>query len=359
MLVFLKMKLNVEYFILVILLSIACGRKVVSTSNATINFSESVDYSSMDNWAAHPNKKDPSDRVPAPLQQQVLQDSTVDIFFLHPTTFFDNNLIKVPPQNFASPLWNANQNNTAINDKTDNSTILYQASIFNNAGRVFAPRYRQANYYAYFTKDTINAIRAFDLAYQDVRQAFMFYLKHYNKGRPIVIASHSQGTNHAKLLLKEFFDQKLLMKQLVVAYLVGMPVEKTFFQGIPVCADSLQTGCFCSWRTLKEGYLTEFIKKETKLVAVTNPLSWDTSAIAVSRKTNDGTILLNFNKIITKTTGGRIYKNVVWVNKPRFFGNVLYQEKNYHIGDYNLFYVSVRKNAVARVRAYKRRNMND
>ncbi len=357
MLVFLKMKLNVGYFIVLILLSIGCGRKVLPTSNTIINFSERVDYSSIDNWAAHPYKKDPSDRVPAPLQQQVFQDSSVDIFFIHPTTFLDNNLIKVPPSNFSSSLWNANINNTTINNKTDNSTILYQASIFNNAGRVFAPRYRQANYYAYFTRDTINAIRAFDLAYQDIRQAFIFYLQHYNKGRPIVIASHSQGTTHAKLLLQEFFDQKPLMKQLVVAYLVGMPVEKTFFQSIPVCADSLQTGCFCSWRTLKEGYLTEYIKKETKLVAVTNPLSWDTSAIAVSRKTNDGTILLNFNKIITKTTGGRIYKNVVWVNKPRFFGNVLYQEKDYHIGDYNLFYVNVRKNAVARVKAYKNRNM--
>ena len=64
---------------------------------------------------------------------------------------------------------------------------------------------------------------------------------------------------------------------------------------------------------------------------------------------------MNFNKIFPNTTGGRIYKNVLWVNKPRFFGSVLYKEKNYHVGDYNLFYVNVRNNAVARVNSYKKK----
>ncbi len=318
-----------------------------------IDLSESVDYSKLENWAAHPYKKDPSDSIPSPLSKKILQDSSVDVFFLHPTTFLNKILVKDPPPDFISTLWNANLINKAINNKTDNSTILYQASIFNNAGRVFAPRYRQANYYAYFTPDTLNALKAFELAYRDTKQAFIYYLEHYNQGRPIVIASHSQGTTHAKLLLKEFFDGKPLSKQLVAAYLVGMPVEKNYFQTIPVCADSLQTGCYCSWRTLKKGYLTEYIKRETNEIAVTNPLSWDTSSVAVSRKKNEGSILLNFNKIIRNTTGARIYKNVLWVNKPHFFGNFFYKEKNYHIADYNLFYVNVRRNVNARVKAYK------
>ena len=124
--VFLKMKIKATYFLVLVLLSMACGRGVVPISNTTVNFSEGVDYGNMDNWAAHHYKNDPSDRVPAPLQKEVLLDSTVDIFFLHPTTFLDDKLIKLPPQDFDSPLWNANLNNIAINDKTDNSSILYQ-----------------------------------------------------------------------------------------------------------------------------------------------------------------------------------------------------------------------------------------
>ncbi len=47
------------------------------------------------------------------------------------------------------------------------------------------------------------SIDAFDLAYEDLKTAFENYLKHYNKGRPIIIASHSQGSLHAlRLRLK-------------------------------------------------------------------------------------------------------------------------------------------------------------
>ena len=54
---------------------------------------------------------------------------------------------------------------------------------------------------------------------EDVKAAFQYYLEHYNNGRPIIIASHSQGTTHAKRLLKEFFDGTALQHQLVAAYL--------------------------------------------------------------------------------------------------------------------------------------------
>ncbi len=43
---------------------------------------------------------------------------------------------------------------------------------------------------------------AFEIAYADVKAAFEFYLKIYNNYRPIIIASHSQGTKHTGRLLK-------------------------------------------------------------------------------------------------------------------------------------------------------------
>src|SRR5687767_5763828 len=54
------------------------------------NFSDNrpdPNYSNPDHWAAHPYKKDPSDSLPLPLQKEYLPDSTVDVFFIHPTTF--------------------------------------------------------------------------------------------------------------------------------------------------------------------------------------------------------------------------------------------------------------------------------
>ena len=81
--------------------------------------------------------------------------------------------------------WNASIEDRKLNDKTDGSTILYQASIFNGAGKVYAPRYRQAHLHAYFTnKRKGEAQKAFELAYADVKAAFEYYLQHYNQGRP-------------------------------------------------------------------------------------------------------------------------------------------------------------------------------
>src|SRR6266700_2123880 len=157
------------------------------------------DYDNPDFWASTPFKHDPSDSIPVPLLKDALTDSSVDVFFIHPTTFTDMD----------NPAWNAAIDDAAINAKTDYSTILYQASAFNEF-RVFAPRYRQANLRAYFTKDTGAAKNAFDLAYADVRSSFQYYLDHYNNGRPIIIASHSQGTTHALRLLKEFFENSPL-----------------------------------------------------------------------------------------------------------------------------------------------------
>jgi hypothetical protein len=115
------------------------------------------DYSNLDYWAAHPWKWDPSDSVPLPFVK-IITGIQVWMYFLS---------IQPPiptRQNLSAgthPVDNAD-----INAKTDYSTILFQASIFNEAGRVFSPRYRQANYFSYLpitAEDTAHAIAAFDL----------------------------------------------------------------------------------------------------------------------------------------------------------------------------------------------------
>ena len=147
--------------------------------------------------------------------------------------------------------WNANIDDSKINSKTDKESILYQATVFNKYCRIFAPRYRQANLDAFYTKNKKAANAALDTAYQDVKNAFEYYLKHYNNGRPIIIASHSQGTWHAGRLLKEFFEGKPLQKQLVCAYIIGLPVFTNYFSELKPCEDSTSTGCFVSWRTFR------------------------------------------------------------------------------------------------------------
>lgn len=294
------------------------------------------DYSIMSSWAAHPWKKDPSDSVPKRLREIDQPDTSVDVFFLHPTTFTN--------KNSAGKIWNADINNAELNAKTDYTSILYQASVFNKSARVFAPRYRQAHLSSFFSKDTVSSKAALELAYQDIKKAFEYYLQHYNNGRPIIIAAHSQGTYHASKLLKEYFENKPLQKQLVCAYIIGLAIPKNYFTVLQPCSDASSTGCYISWRTFREGYLPGYVKAETIGSWVINPLSWKMDELPVSRKENKGAVLFNFNKIYAHTNGARISNGVLWINKPKFPLGFLNRNKNYHVGDINLFYISMREN---------------
>jgi hypothetical protein len=300
------------------------------------------DYSDLHYWAAHPWKWDPSDSIPAPLRQEK-RDSAADVFFLHPTMYtMKMRLNKM----------NADIDDDYINAKTDYSTILYQASVFNKHARIFAPRFREAHISAYFIKDTAKAKAAFNVAYEDVKSAFEYFLTHYNNGRPIIIASHSQGTTHALRLLKEYFENKPLQEKLVAAYVVGMTLPKDLFSSLKMCEDENQTGCLCGWRTFRKGFRSSYVKKEMGNSFVTNPLTWKTNEVYASRMMNKGSVLYKFNKIYKGTTDAQVNTDVLWVKKPKFPWSFLYFARNYHAGDINLFYMNIRENAFLRISSY-------
>ncbi len=302
-----------------------------------------TDYSNMIYWAAHPWKTDPSDSVPAPLKHNnAANDSLADVFFIHPTTFTS--------KKFTS--WNASVDDEILNLKTDNGSILYQASVFNENCRVFAPRYRQANIKAFFIPDE-QANAYFDTAYEDIKAAFEYYLIHFNKGRPIIIAAHSQGTLHAGRLLKEFFEGKLLMNKLVCAYIIGMPLPETYFSILKPCDNPDATGCYVGWRTFKKGYEPAYVKKENFKSVVVNPITWKLNDSLASSKLNKGGLLKNFNKIVPSVVNARVHGNILWSCKPNVFGKIFFFRKNFHIGDINLFYMNIRENVKTRISAYR------
>lgn len=322
----------------------SCSDKYLSYKTLYQFKSESSepDYSNLNYWAAHPLKWDPSDSIPKPLRENK-KDSLVDVFFLHPTIYTtqlkDSNL-------------NADINDAYLNAKTDYSSILYQASVFNQHARIYAPRFREAHISAYFTKDTLRSINAFAIAYADIKSAFDYYLKNHNNGRPIIIASHSQGTTHALRLLKDYFENKPLQKQLVAAYLVGMEIPKDFFSSLEMCENPAQTGCFCGWRTFRKGFKPSFVIAEKEFSLVTNPVTWKTDNEYASRKLNKGSVLFKFNKVYKRTTDAQIYEGVIWVKRPKFPWSFLYSTKNYHAGDINLYYMNIRENLGQRIKNY-------
>ncbi|GAB4032295.1 DUF3089 domain-containing protein [Spirosoma gilvum] len=335
--------------------------------NAAPTTGPSPDYSNLYYWAASPHKHDVSDSIPAFLKAEQ-RDTLADVFFIHPTTFGTGIHSEVdasaPTQQRTNLLaelrnsaWNADLSDTALNRTTDLRPILYQASVFNGSCRVFAPRYRQASLKAFFVRNSPRAQQAFDLAYSDIKKAFQYYLDHDNHGRPIVIASHSQGSLHAIRLLQEFFDGKPLQQQLVCAYVVGYQIEKRAFKQLP-CGDSPSaTGCVVGWRSYQKGEIPRIIEEENGNSLCVNPLTWTSSAQWASNDQHRGA-LRGFNELLSHTVGAGIEPQsaILWVSLPNGIDDRLKRMKNLHVLDYNLFWMDIRENVRQRVQAFVERH---
>ncbi len=320
-----------------------CTKKVVlNRYDAAQDRPLAPDYANPNHWAALPTKADPADRVPANSNVQDQQtEAKADVFFIHPTIY------TYAPAEGAYE-WNGDVNDAFLNQKTDESTILNQASVFNGACKVYAPRYRQAHYYSFRTPNKEDGAAALNLAYQDVKSAFEYYLKNYNQNRPIVIASHSQGTVHAKRLLKEFFDGKPLQKQLVFAYLVGIQVQATDFQSLKPSNSPEEVGGYAAWNTFAQGYIPDYYNNGLNTSVCTNPLTWKTDGVFAPKELNKGAVLQNFT-MKPQVVDAEVHNGILWVNKPYVRGRFLLRTKIWHIADINFFWANMRHNVAQRI----------
>jgi hypothetical protein len=301
-------------------------------------------YDLDENWAALPSRSDAADSLPAGSGQRDSQNSAqADVFFVHPTIFTQK-----PSDDY---LWNAALDNAALNRSTDASTILNQASIFNGTCRVFAPRYRQAHLYAFYTSNMTDRQQSLALAYQDVKAAFEHYLARHNQGRPIVIAAHSQGTVHCVRLLQDFFDGKPLQKQLVVAYLIGRAVHEKDFQHIKPSESAEDIGGFVSWNTFLKGHYPDYHAGYFKGSVSTNPLTWKRTEEYADKSLNKGGVGLGF-KMYPELADAQNHDSMLWISKPYLKGRFWLNVKVWHRADMNLFWQNIRENVALRVQRF-------
>jgi hypothetical protein len=292
------------------------------------------DYSNEANWAGLPFRDDATDVIPK--YETWVSDSqkTVDVFYIYPTIYKYNES------------WNADLSNKKLNNRVDKLPVKFQATAFNQIGRVYAPRYRQGCIESFH--DSINGPKALAFAYEDVKLAFEYYMEHYNQGRPIIIASHSQGTYHARRLLKEYFDTPALKEQLVCAYIVGYAIYPSQYEVLTPCKNPTETNCYVTWSSFDENfYYPDSSKDFLAGKVIVNPISWTMDTIEV---TGDGAFLLRLNRKKLYKTSAYIHGNMLWVDTrlPLFRRtNVL------HLMDYNLFWHDLRENARVRTDAYQ------
>ena len=141
------------------------------------NLPKEPNYFDTENWAAFPGKD--GFQYLSPDNPPSLDDKEIDVFFIHPTGYFEKQ-------------WNAPIDKTSAAYERTGSHLASQASAFSATCNVYAPYYRQATYFSFFDAEANNGCKALDLAYLDLSNAFEVFMQKHNNGKTFFIAGHSQ-----------------------------------------------------------------------------------------------------------------------------------------------------------------------
>lgn len=318
------------------------------------------DYSKDAAWMAKPGMaNDPSKWLPDGVGPTV-PALTAATFYVHPTTYLDRDR------------WNAPIDAPGEPARRAGVFVETQGGEFNNISDIWAPKYRQAAYGAFLLKSE-DAHKALDLAYRDVRAAFDAFIAAQPKGRPIILAGHSQGSLHLLRLLAE--RKAALNGRLVAAYIVGWPVGVASDlppTGLQPCNSPDLTGCVLSWQSFKDPANTQLVTKAwvgtnglagaprtREEMLCTNPLTGTKDGVAPA-SANKGTLVPDGD--LTKATlgpgrvGARCEQGFLLIDGdvPNL-GPYVLPGNNYHVYDYALFWGSIRADAERRLAAWRAR----
>ena len=142
--------------------------------------------------------------------------------------------------------------------------VKAQLARFGSKCRIYAPLYRQ------FTLTALRANAAGKpmagsadpaaraVGYNDVADAWAYYLAHENHGRGVVLIGHSQGSGVLTQLIAKEIDGKPVQARIISAILMGtrLPIDKGkdtgLFKTIPLCKAPSQTGCVIAYASFRD-----------------------------------------------------------------------------------------------------------
>jgi hypothetical protein len=316
-------------------------------------------YARADMWIARPDiPNNPSLWTPPGVART--GPVRAEIFFIHPTSYLQKSHWNAPLDDSESQ-WRARL------------FVRSQASAFNDIGEVWAPKYRQATFGAFLTSRA-DAARALDFAYRDVAAAFDWFVAHAPKDRPIILAAHSQGSLHLMRLLAERIKGRPEAKRIVAAYVVGWPISVTAdlpALGLPACETAGEARCILAWQSFAEPADPKMItdvydvsRGETGLpragspMLCVNPLT-GTRGAAAPAAANLGTLVPNENltegRLETPGVPARCdVRGFLLIAGPPALGPYVLPGNNYHVYDYALFWLNIRRDAAARLATFEK-----
>lgn len=244
-------------FVLTLAIALAAGQAPAPAQTAEGAASQSAavrnDYGKPETWLCRPGRQD---ACAVDLTSTVINSNgsmkketftpaknpPIDCFYVYPTVSLDptpNSDMDAGPEEL--------------------SVVRAQFARFGSQCRLFAPLYRQV---------TLTALRAGmagkpmpadrTLGYNDVRDAWNYYLENDNNGRGVILVGHSQGSGVLTQLIRNEIEGKPVQARIISAMLIGSGIQVpkgkdaggTFSQ-MPLCRAPEQTGCIVTYASFR------------------------------------------------------------------------------------------------------------
>lgn len=293
-----------------------------------------IDYSDMSNWA-YWNEG---------------ENTYADLFFICPTVDMGKagNLI-------------ADINNEKYRNSFVGATNM-ELGIYSDVATVYAPYYRQATFPVYNLAEEEREVYL-DFAYQDIKDAFIHYVKNTDSRRPLILAGFSQGADLAIRLMKDMFDEPKYQRRLVAAYCIGWKLTESEIAEYPhlkPAQGETDTGVIVAFNSEAEDVTSSLILGENEKTYAINPLNWKTNSDVADKSLNAGACFTDYSGDIKEETpaftGAYIDEKrgalkVTDVSKEEYSSS-LFDEGVYHLYDYQFFFRNLQKNVNARLSAY-------
>jgi hypothetical protein len=255
-----------------------------------------------------------------------------------------------------------------------------QATAFRTVGDVYAPYYRQIDATYQLAQPFAQQKRNIaGIPSSDVFAAFKHFIKHFDRGRPYILAGHSQGSAVlANLLAKYMKAHPAVYKRMIVAYVPGYPIQRSYlrqYRFLKFARGAGDTGVIASWNTEAPTIAAPSPVVQPGAVAI-NPITWTRKQTEASAARNRGSVELN------PATGGTPFLNAdgtikrfmnvadarvdkakgvvicstIDASAPPYFKPGGFPMGVLHTFDYPLYFFSVRANAAERVQHFLARN---